>query len=145
MSCKCPLYYASLGTTTCWQAIHACVMASLQEAGTLNLIMSKLSAVTGGSAISTAAVTSSPFVVQYSSTDALGNTGALVYRYVSVYDQCAPQQYCTSSGKMLPNDGYCLWKAYSICTASSALQARITVPHSLHIVVGSCKEGMPCP
>lgn len=56
----------------------------------------------GGSAISTAAATSTAYVIQYTSTDALGNTGAPVMRYVSVYDQCTPQIYCISSGKILP-------------------------------------------
>lgn len=53
----------------------------------------------GGSAITTTAATSTPYVIRYTGTDALGNVGAPAYRTVSVYDQCAPQKYCTTSGK----------------------------------------------
>ena len=60
----------------------------------------------GGSAVSTALPSSSAYVVTYTGTDAFGNVGAPVTRQVSVYDQCAPQKYCQSSGMFCQHAGH---------------------------------------
>jgi hypothetical protein len=52
----------------------------------------------GGVTIQTAAVTTTPYYIQYTATDALGNTATPVVRSVSVYDQCPPEHYCSGTG-----------------------------------------------
>ena len=86
--------------------------------------------VAGGSVISTAAVTSSAYIIQYTSTDALGNVGTPVYRFVSVYDECAPQKYCASSGKTRPP---AVQAACGLCILCS-------LSHCLHFALGTLCE-----
>jgi hypothetical protein len=52
----------------------------------------------GDLTIQTTAATTTPYYIQYTATDALGNTAIPVVRSVSVYDQCAPEHYCSGTG-----------------------------------------------
>ena len=56
---------------------------------------------TGGGFIDTSTVTTSPYVIQYTARDALGNIAVPVSRTVSVFNPCTPQAYCTASGELL--------------------------------------------
>ncbi|KAL0039534.1 hypothetical protein WJX77_000920 [Trebouxia sp. C0004] len=56
--------------------------------------------VEGGLTIQTTAATITPYYMQYTATDALGNTATPVVRSVRcVYDQCPPERYCSATGQ----------------------------------------------
>ena len=51
-----------------------------------------------GAIIQTTAVTTTPYTIQYTAQDALGNIAKPVVRTVAVYDPCPPERYCPDTG-----------------------------------------------